>query len=192
MRTPESLAQQELSCPRQLAVTCVRLRTLSACVPCPRGPRPSEGRTDKAQECQRCEQLDVGAGPRKVSGTLGLAPGRAAGRGARHVEGQQVPCPEGPAPTATRAAGVASSRGPLAWSLCGVSPAAPCRTEAQRLAGQWGCLWGGEAPRLASVGRAGSEGCGGAGFPGPSAVEKLVSACEQEGQPSGWLAPWGR
>nr|XP_014336889.1 PREDICTED: sulfhydryl oxidase 2 [Bos mutus] len=25
-----------------------------------------QGRTDKAQECQRCEQLDVGAGPRKV------------------------------------------------------------------------------------------------------------------------------
>lgn len=33
------------------------------------------------------------------------------------------------------------SRGPSAWSLHGESPAAPCRVEAQRLAGQWGC-WG--------------------------------------------------
>ena len=67
---------------------------------------------------------------------------------ARHTEGQQVLHPEGPAPTATRAAGgAASSRGPSTWSLRGESPAAPCRVEAQRLAGQWGCWGGGRALR---------------------------------------------
>ena len=106
--------------------------------------------------------MDMGAGPRKVSRTLGLAPSRATERGACHPEGQQVPRPEGPAPMATQAAGAASSRGPSVWSLRGASPAAPCRTEAQRLAGQWGCLGEGKHPiLLPGAGRTGSEGCGG-------------------------------
>lgn len=117
-----------------------------------------------------------------MSGTLGLAPGRAAARGARHTEGQQVPRPEGPALTATRAAGGAASAEAPRPGLSMESPRllpAGLRPRDSLASGGAGGVW------------TGSEGCGGPGSPGPSAVQKLVSAWVQEGRPSSWLAPWG-
>lgn len=45
---------------------CVSEHT--ACAPCPCGPHPSEGRTDKAQARQQREQVDMGGGGQVLGG----------------------------------------------------------------------------------------------------------------------------